>query len=325
MHDVGSKIFMKRREFIRLALTAGACTALDRFALAADSAPENQRPNILFIMTDQQHAGMMSCTGNTWLKTPALDSLAREGVRFERAYSVNPYCVPSRTSMATGVMSCRLGADNNNLGMKIRALPPEVNDNSMGKIMKRAGYDTFYGGKVHMCKSLAPQNAGYDMYFKDERGKLPAACLKFINQKRDKPFFAVASFINPHDICFVNKAKNGEDVHGLLELYKEASSLPLKKLPPLPENYAIPKDEPEAIKTALSFQKGTPTKAMREEFDDKDWRIYRWMYHRLTERVDGEIGELLDGLKQAGFENNTLIIFTRDHGDMDASHHLTSK
>jgi hypothetical protein len=67
---------MRRREFNRLALTAGACTALARFALAADSAPKNQRPNILFIMTDQQHAGMMSCTGNTWLKTPALDSLA---------------------------------------------------------------------------------------------------------------------------------------------------------------------------------------------------------------------------------------------------------
>jgi arylsulfatase A-like enzyme len=316
---------MRRREFNRLALTAGACTALARFALAADSAPKNQRPNILFIMTDQQHAGMMSCTGNTWLKTPALDSLAREGVRFERAYSVNPYCVPSRTSMATGVMSCRLGADNNNLGMKIRALPPEVNDSSMGKIMKRAGYDTFYGGKVHMCKSLAPQNAGYDKYFKDERDKLPSACLKFIKQKRNKPFFAVASFINPHDICFAEKARKGKDVNGLLELYKEASSLSVEELPPLPDNYAIPEDEPGAIEAALSFQKYTPTKAMRKEYGDKDWQIYRWMYHRLTERVDGEIGELLDGLKQAGFENNTLIIFTSDHGDMDASHHLMSK
>jgi arylsulfatase A-like enzyme len=316
---------MKRRDFSKLAATAGACTALGRFDLAADSAPENQRPNILFIMTDQQHAGMMSCTGNTWLKTPALDSLAREGVRFERAYSVNPYCVPSRTSMATGVMSCRLGAANNKLGMKITALPAEVNDNSMGKIMKRAGYDTFYGGKVHMCNSLAPQNAGYDKYFKDERDRLPAACLQFIKQKRDKPFFAVASFINPHDICFAEQARKGRDVHGLLQLYKEASSLPVKELPPLPENYAIPEGEPRAIEAALSFQKYTPTEAMRKVYGDKEWQIYRWMYHRLTERVDGEIGELLDGLKQAGLEDNTVIIFVSDHGDMDASHHLTSK
>jgi len=284
-----------------------------------------KQPNILFIMTDQQHFDMMSCAGNKWLCTPAMDSLARDGVRFERAYSVNPYCVPSRTAMATGVMSCRLGADNNKSGMAIDALPSEVNDNSMGKVMKRAGYDTFYGGKVHMCESLAPENAGYDVICKDGREKLAESCLRFIQQKRDKPFFAVASYVNPHDVCYVNSAKHGDDVQGLLKLYEEASSLPLEKLPPLPDNYEIPEDEPEAIKDALSFQKYTPTKAMREEYDDRDWRIYRWIYHRLTEQVDREIGRILDGLKEAALEENTIIIFTSDHGDMDASHHLTSK
>jgi len=316
---------MNRRDFNTLFAASVVAMALENLASATEPHEKVERPNVLFIMSDQQHAGMMSCASNKWLRTPALDALALEGIRFERAYSANPYCVPSRTAMATGVMPCRIGADNNALGMKIKTLPPEVNDNSMGKIMKRAGYDTFYGGKVHLCKSLVPQNAGYDEYFKDERDKLPAACLEFIKQKRDKPFFAVASFINPHDICFADKAKHGQDKYDLLTLYKQATSLPLQELPPLPDNYAIPKDEPEAIKTALSFQKGTPTKAMREEFGDHDWRIYRWMYNRLTERVDGEIGELLDGLKQAGFEDNTVIIFTSDHGDMDASHHLTSK
>lgn len=316
---------MKRRSFNKLMITAGVYAALDRFALATEPAPDNQRPNILFIMTDQQHAGMMSCTGNTWLKTPALDSLAREGVRFERAYSANPYCVPSRTAMATGVMSCRLGADNNAVGMKIKALPPRVNDNSMGKIMKRAGYDTFYGGKVHMCRPLDPRSAGYDDYCPDERDNLPAACLKFMKQKRDRPFFAVASFINPHDICYAYPARNGKDTNGMAALYKKASSLPTGELPPLPENYGIPKDEPAAIAAGLRFQKYTPTEAMRKEYDNTDWRIYRWMYHRLTERVDGEIGRILDGLRESGLEDSTLVLFTSDHGDMDASHRLTSK
>ena len=76
--------------------------ALWCFGLQASAA--DQRPNILFIMTDQQHAGMLSCSGNANLKTPALDRLAEEGVRFERAYVANPVCVPSRISMATGVM-----------------------------------------------------------------------------------------------------------------------------------------------------------------------------------------------------------------------------
>ena len=64
--------------------------------------PGAERPNILFIMTDQQSATMMSCTGNTYLKTPSLDQLAASGMRFELAYSPNPVCIPSRTSMMTG-------------------------------------------------------------------------------------------------------------------------------------------------------------------------------------------------------------------------------
>jgi arylsulfatase A-like enzyme len=285
----------------------------------------NTRPNILFIMTDQQHAGMMSCTGNKWLQTPALDKLAREGIRFEGAYSANPFCVPSRISMATGVMSCRIGADNNKMGMGIKTLPPEVNNNSMGRIMKRAGYDTFYGGKVHMCGLLEPKNAGYNEYFPNERDELPAACLNFLTKKRDKPFFAVASFINPHDICYENMARRGEDHNGMLKLFKEASSLSLDELPPLPDNYEIPEGEPEAIEEALNFQKYTPTKAMRQEYGPEEWRINRWIYNRLTEGVDKNIGELLNGVKEAGLEENTLIIFTSDHGNMEGNHRLTSK
>ena len=94
---------------------------------------KDTRPNILFIITDQQHAGMMSCTGNKWLGSPALDALARDGIRYELAYSTNPVCVPSRISMATGMMPNQLGASDNKQGMKIEELPPEVNEYSLGK------------------------------------------------------------------------------------------------------------------------------------------------------------------------------------------------
>ena len=284
-----------------------------------------QTPNILFIMTDQQHAGMMSCTGNKWLGTPAMDRLARDGIRFEMAYATNPVCVASRTSMATGVMSCRLGAGNNGPGMEIEQLPPEVHDNSMGKIMKCAGYDTFYGGKVHMCAPLAPEKAGYDEYFRDDREELPAACLQFMKKKRDKPFFAVASFINPHDICFAHLARNGQDRHGVLALHKEASSLAMDELPPLPDNYAIQQNEPAAIEAHLDPNAPTPAITMRKEYDEKAWRINRWIYHRLTEKVDRHIGDILEGLQQAGLEEDIVVIFTSDHGNMDASHRLASK
>lgn len=316
---------MNRRDFIKTTTMAAAFSAYGRLLRAEDVMKRNDRPNILFIMTDQQHAEMMSSAGNRWLKTPAMDRLARDGIRFEKAYCANPVCVPSRTSMATGVMPSRLGADSNSSGMSIGELPPDVDRNSLGKIMKRAGYDTFYGGKVHMCKSLDPRNAGYDKYFRNTREQLPAACLEFMKRKRNKPFFAVASFINPHDICFAHLARNGIDRQGVLKLHKKASTLAMEELPPLPENYAIQQDEPTAIEAHLSPKATTPAITMRKEYDEKAWRINRWIYHRLTEQVDKLIGSILDGLKDAGLEDNTLILFTSDHGNMDASHRLASK
>ena len=321
---------MNRRKFIRTTTTALAYAACGVAAENKDDIKKNTRPNILFIMTDQQHAGMMSCTGNKWLKTPALDSLAREGIRFERAYCANPVCVPSRTSMATGLMPGRLGAFDNSSGMKRATIPDEVDENSLGRIIKRAGYDTFYGGKVHMCRALDPTKAaaGYDEYCSDRRDKLPEACIEFMKKKRHKPFFAVASFINPHDICFAYAAYKGTGKHNMAsvdKLHQQASSLPPDQLPPLPENYAIPQDEPDAIEAHLNPNAVTPAITMRQKYDEREWRIYRWIYCRLTEQVDQQIGRILDGLKEAGLEEKTLVVFTSDHGNMDGSHRLASK
>lgn len=283
------------------------------------------KPNILFIMTDQQHAGMMSCAGNKHLTTPAMDSLARDGIQFKKAYCTNPVCAPSRISMATGMMPNRLGASNNAPGIEFMTLPTEVDENSLGKVVQSAGYDTFYGGKVHMCELLHPEKAGYDEYFQDDREALPAACVEFIRQKRTKPFFAVASFINPHDICFAHRAHNGKNTQGVLELYKEACSLPLEQLPLLPDNFSVQHGEPSAVEANASTTAITPSGIMRKEYSERDWRIYRWIYHRLTEQVDQHIGIILDGLQEAGLEDHTLIVFTSDHGNMDASHRLASK
>jgi arylsulfatase A-like enzyme len=318
---------MNRRKFISTAASALIYT-VTRSTSEGKGDTKDARSNILFIMTDQQHAGMMSCTGNKWLKTPAMDSLAQDGVRFEKAYCANPVCTPSRTSMATGVMPGRLGAFDNGSGMRKAVIPNEVDKNSLGKIIKRAGYDTFYGGKVHMCSELDPRKAGYDEYFRDQRDKLPGACIKFMKKKRNKPFFAVASFINPHDICFAYSAYKGKGRNNMAsvdKLYKQALSLPLDQLPPLPENYAIPQDEPEAIEAHLNPKAVTPAITMRQKYDEKQWRIYRWIYCRLTEQVDKQIGRILDGLKEAGLEKKTLVVFTSDHGNMDASHRLASK
>ena len=286
-----------------------------------------QPPNILFIITDQHHANMLSSAGNPYLKTRALDRMAESGIRFTHAYVTNPVCAPSRISMATGVMAGRFGVFNN--GMKA-TIGDEVNANSLGKLMKRGGYDTFYGGKVHMAPELMPKRSGYDEICRDERDKLPQECITFMTKKRERPFFAVASFINPHDICFAYNAKQrgrkgGKGKALVDDLYRQAEALSIDQLPPLPDNSAIPMLEPEVIGLKLKENAITPTKLIRNDYKDRDWRNYRWIYCRLTERVDTQIGQLLDALKKNGLEENTVVIFTSDHGDMDGSHRLASK
>ena len=64
---------------------------------------------------------------------------------------------------------------------------------------------------------------------------------------------------------------------------------------------------------------------MRKNWTEEDWRLHRWAYARLTERVDGQIGQVLAALREAGLENDTLVVFTSDHGDMDSAHRLEHK
>ena len=122
---------------------------------------EQQRPNVLFIMTDQQHAGMMSCTGNQWLKTPALDRLAASGTRFERAYASNPVCVPSRFSLQTGLMPSAIGMSRNEDSPQA-AVTDAMVQQSLGNLLQQAGYETVYGGKVHLPGRMNNlKNIGY--------------------------------------------------------------------------------------------------------------------------------------------------------------------
>ena len=101
--------------------------------------------------------------------------------------------------------------------------------------------------------------------------------------------------------------------------------MPLDELPPLPDNYRIPTGDPDAIELYARPSAVTPSVTMRKEYNEREWRIYRWIYCRLTEQVDRQIGQILDALERNELEQETLIVFTSDHGDMDACHRLASK
>ncbi|MCX6897423.1 MAG: sulfatase-like hydrolase/transferase [Verrucomicrobia bacterium] len=316
----------------------GLLVLFANLALAAES-----RPNILLIITDQQHAGMLSCAGNPHLKTPALDSLARTGARFERAYCGNPVCVPSRFCMMSGTMPSRIGMETN--GEIGNEVPQGILNDAMGAVFRRAGYQTVYGGKTHvpgLRKRDAIESYGFDSITTDSRDELAETCAKFLREKRERPFLLVASFINPHDICYMairawknsgtvpKKAKVTPLSPPAIQCLDAALQLPAgvseeeffrSVCPPVPANYGIPDGELSVFGGKLGGFRGY----VREKWTERDWRMHRWAYARLTERADAEIGKVLAALRESGLEKNTLVMFTSDHGDMDSAHRFEHK
>jgi arylsulfatase A-like enzyme len=278
------------------------------------AAQEKKRPNVLIITTDQQRVDAMSAVGNRWVKTPNLDALAANGVYFMNSYCPYPLCSPSRSALHTSRMPHEYGVDHNSM-----AIDPKTP--ILGQIFRAAGYDTGYAGKWH-CPTVYPTEAfaGCESLNTTTRpGKLAQAVdeatmeagIEFLRHRRDKPFLAVVSFINPHDICL----PAGGTSPLLDELWQRYEPPAGAELPPLPANFGPTRDLPEG------FSRGP----RHDDWDEHQWRRYTYAYYRMMEDVDRQIGRVLQVLRETGQQDNTLVIFTSDHGEGLASHHWTGK
>jgi len=321
-------------------LLAFAATLLAAAAATRSAAAEKARPNVLVIITDQQHAGMLSCAGNRYVDTPAMDSLAATGCRFERAYAANPVCIPSRVSMMSGRMPSYFGMRSN--ADSRNAISEADLARCLGWVFKNAGYRTLHGGKTHWLRGMTPQSIGFETLTSDQRDELADASAEFLRGEHHQPFLLVASFINPHDICYMaiddyTAATHGETIYPssrkerttLAEALKLPEGMSREAFfrdvcPPVPDNYEVPKLEPECVTTYYLGIRPFRLHA-RESWPDEKWRLHRWAYCRLTEMVDSQIGRVLDALRASGLEDRTLVVFTSDHGDLDAAHRLEHK
>jgi choline-sulfatase len=340
------KNFQNRRDFLKAASVTVASFAMGGCLESAQQSSV-RKPNIIYIFTDQQSASMMSCAGNKWLKTPAMDYIAENGIRFTRAYTTNPVCSPARVSLMTGRFPCSFNdnkgkpARENRGAMWIGQISDEVRDTTIAAFLKKAGYDLVYGGKEHLPRELTPKALGFNDICDDQREKLAQETAKYIKGEHDKPYFMVVSLINPHDICYmaIRDSASGKSEKNLLKRGKvpiaeldKAMEMPKgvsedeffeKYCPPLPPNYEPIADEPKAVDYMLDQRDFR--RYAREKYTDRQWRHHRWAYCRLTEVVDSEIQMILDAIKQSGTEENTLVIFSSDHGDNDSSHRLEHK
>jgi len=313
---------MKRRVFLKkLGVTSAAISFPACLGMPVNASPSPspaKRPNILFIMTDQQFADIMSCRmGNKYISTPAMDSLAEDGMLFTEAYTANPLCMPARNSIFTGRYPHETGCQKN---AKIDFDHNEFV--SMGTYFKNAGYDTGYVGKWHLQYNTEDSKShGFEMtdvlYGKGHDDEIPAPAIDFMQKDRQNPFLLVVSLSNPHDVCQLAR-------HQKLPSGPIPPVPPIDQRPPMRSNHQPAENESDAMTLMRkSYHKSRVFPV--GNYDEDKWRRLIWGYYRLVEKVDALIGKVLDGLKQSGQLDNTLIVFTSDHGDCHGAHKFNQK
>jgi len=310
INDPGkNRPFLSRRELLA-AGAVGATAVISGTKSQTKGTPAvhtNRKPNILFIITDQQGLNTISSLGCRNVRTPAMDDLAENGVSFTESYCTNPLCSPSRSSLFTSRMPSETGVIYNGIGV-IPSIP------NMGQWFTQQGYECVYAGKWHLWHPHPWKIPGFKVLPTgiNNQGMIGDSAISRVcqgylrNRSGSNPFLLVASFVQPHDICgWVSMHSNSTDKSSCMAIADEA-------LPELPSNFHFDAHAPNQIR---KFQG-------RLSWTKQQWRYYLWSYYRQVEMVDAEIGRLLQALNDLDQVNNTLIVFTSDHGE-GMAHHKT--
>ncbi|MGY8768174.1 MAG: sulfatase-like hydrolase/transferase [Pirellulales bacterium] len=326
--------FQSRIRIILFILTA-TCICNCEITFAA------KRPNVLFLLSDDQRPDTIAALGNPVIKTPNLDALAKRGVSFTRAVCANPICTPSRAEIMTGCSGFR----NDVLDF---GKPINTGLTTWATAMKQAGYHTWYVGKWH--NNGRPTDHGYEetlgLYsggggrwakptqdwkgqqitgyrgwvFQDDQKKMypekgvgltadisskfADAAIEFIQRKPKRPFFLHVNFTAPHD--------------PLLRPFDEQHQYTVDQIP-LPLNY-LPQHP---------FDHGN--------FDGRDERLLPFprtkkivrqtlaVYYAVISDMDAQVGRIIESLKATGQLENTLVIYSSDHGLGVGSHGIRGK
>lgn len=303
---------LTRRGFIGLCATAAGAGLLAPH-LRAGTPPavlKKRPPNILLLSTDQWHAESFSHCGSRWVRTPQSDRIAASGVSFARSYSTDPVCCPSRSSWITG----RMPSEHRVIGNGFPILP-SIPD--FGQWFGSHGYETVHIGKWHVpnrdpARSFHRTSGDHPAGQYCDATIAESARAYLLGGARSQPFLMHVAMMNPHDICQVACMRTN------------AGELPVspEELPPLPDNFAARPVEP---KTLLAKVRNSPRRAPLRSWSETDWRVYRWMYYRYCEMVDATLERVLDALEASGERENTLLVYTSDHGEGLGHHGLYTK
>lgn len=314
------------------------------------------RPNLLFIMPDQMRHDFLSCYGAPHIETPNIDRIGAEGIRYSQAYSLHPVCVPARCALLTGMNAWRTHVLTN--GNYLRPDHAAIGMPTWAELLAEHGYLTSAIGKMHFypwdasfgfehriaCedkvwiniqddfwhylqarghrKYMGKEHPGYD----ENRGAcvslLPWDCYwdYFVGEAAadfirdyddDRPFACMVGFPGPHDPYdptaeFLDKVE-------------------MDKIPPAAAGDPINRDVSKGIHAPR--RPGVPiwTPETVGPYTEEQKQKVRAHYSALILQIDQEVGRILDALEERGQLDNTLIIFSSDHGDMVGDHGVNGK
>ena len=335
----GSRSSFSRRRFLQLSAATGAVALTDNvFGSGLRPFAKGRKPNLLFIMTDQQRFDALGANGNKVIQTPNMDRIAKSGVNLQHYFVNSPVCVPSRATLFSGINHGGLTADER--------LNPAQHVN-LFRALKHSGYSIGYAGKNHLLQKEEWANFDYSdrtgenhvssgpeedktIQYRRDRGALlqtegcwsatfhdrPAettlpyteasSAIHFLESvaKKDTPFAFCLSFEDPHT------------PH--IALQKFESMYPLSAMQPAETQ---PDDlDGKARRFRIKWEAQGSAKA-----SDEDKRRYMAVYYAMITWVDEQIGRVMETLKRLNLENDTIIVFTTDHGDFCTHHGMCKK
>ena len=330
------------------------------------------KPNILFIWTDQQNFGLLSCEGNKYVKTPNLDRLAKEGALLSNAFTTYPSCSPSRATVVSGAYAYNHRLyDNINYPRGLEGFKPIDGYKITQQFLYENGYKVAHRGKWHIgkkkdwgkCFTTEPDyseaysplwnkrykqkieqaypwdknsKAGNGEYVK---GKTPMPTLltptwQIAFDTGNLPDWAITGkmLVEPEATMEYSMV---DDLIDFIKTNSEETWMATLSLSPphdpwnVPEPYyseiAVPLMEKMQIKGNGLDQKTSLSGRVGKMVGDQGVREYMAVYHAQVVMMDDFIGRVLDTLDQNGLTENTLVIFTSDHGDMLGAHSNVGK
>lgn len=277
--------------------------------------------NVLWLMSDEHSTHAAGWLGNPLIRTPALDGLAKRGAAFTSAYCQNPICVPSRASFLTGRMPSNVGVFGNDGGLR-QGVP------TMATVFKQAGYLTQWIGKTHWGGqsgfdsphgsddevtgaalrrqiTRSPADAMVATWPVSAEGDTETKnfALRFLEGNHNKPFFAGVSFRKPHFPFVVQEE--------FYRLYQD--------------RVEVPKVTPNALKDLSRLSQSEREGYGFAKLTDAQIRKARAVYFGMVTYMDSLIGEILRKVDELGLKENTIILYTADHGEMAGEHGLWYK